>query len=86
MNTSSHVDSVANALWESMSADLLASYGGGVSIAKFLGKPSKEEAQRSWSSRIARDLAQLPPNVLSSLIVDPSSATVEVWVGSLSCG
>jgi len=79
MNTSPHVDSVANALWKSMSADLLAGYGGRVSIAKFLGKSSEEEAQRSWSSRVARDLAELPPNVSSTLIVDPSSATVGVW-------
>lgn len=79
MNTSPHVDSVANALWKSMSADLLAGYGGRVSIAKFLGKSSEEEAERSWSSRVARDLAELPPNVSSTLIVDPSSATVGVW-------
>lgn len=79
MSTSWHVDSVADALWESMSADLLAGYGGRVSIAKFLGKFSEEEAQSSWSSRVARDLAELPPNVSSTLIVDPSSATVRVW-------
>jgi len=79
MNSSPHADSVANALWESMSSDLLASYGGRVSIAKFLAKSSDEEARRAWSSRIARELAELPPGVLGALIVDPNSAAVGVW-------
>ncbi|WP_457819759.1 hypothetical protein, partial [Staphylococcus aureus] len=69
MNSSQHVDDVAIALYDSMSSELLASYGGGVSIAKFLGKSDDDEARRSWSTRISRELAELPPDALKSLAV-----------------
>lgn len=78
MNSSQHVDDVAIALYDSMSSELLASYGGGVSIAKFLGKSDDDEARRSWSTRISRELAELPPDALKSLAVSPDPATVSV--------
>lgn len=78
MNSSQYVDDVAIALYDSMSSDLLATYGGGVSIAKFLGEPDDDEARRSWSTRISRELAELPPDALKSLVVSSDSATVSV--------
>lgn len=78
MNSSQYVDDVAIALYDSMSSELLASFGGGVSIAKFLGELDDDGARQSWSTRISRELAELPPNALNSLVIHQGSATVSV--------
>ncbi|BAJ74806.1 2-polyprenyl-6-methoxyphenol hydroxylase [Microbacterium testaceum StLB037] len=76
-----NVDAVANAVWGYMSSALLASYNGGVSIAKFLHERSEEEARRSWTGRIARELSGLPPDVRESMSFDPDTGTVRLSEG-----
>lgn len=78
MTETSHVDEVANTLWEAMSSDLLASFGGEVSIAKFLGKPSEEQAQQSWTGFVVRQLHELPSSIREAMEVDPHSATLRL--------
>lgn len=76
-----NVDMVASAVWGKMRSALLASYNGGVSITKFLQKPSEEEARRSWTGRIVRELGELPPNVRESMYFDPGAGTVRFSEG-----
>jgi len=71
-----NVDAVANAVWGQMSSALLASFNGGVSIAKFLHEPSEEQAQRSWTERVARELGDLPPSVHERMSFDADAGTV----------
>ena len=78
MTETRHADEAANVLWEPMSSDLLASFGGEVSIAKFLGKRSEEQAQQFWTGLVARQLHDLPPSVRDAMEVDPHSATLRL--------
>jgi hypothetical protein len=73
-----YVDEVAMTLWEAMSSDLLASFGGKVSIAKFLGKPSEEQAQQSWTGFVSRQLYELPDRIRETMQVDSHSATLRL--------
>lgn len=78
MTEGKHVDEVAKTLWEAMSSDLLASFGGEVSIAKFLGKPSEEQAQQSWTGFVSRQLHELPSGTRETMEVDPHSGTLRL--------
>ncbi|MBQ9916553.1 MAG: hypothetical protein IJO71_05040 [Microbacterium sp.] len=61
-----------------MRSDLLASFGGEVSIAKFLGEPSEEHAQRFWTGLVSRELHDLPPSVRETMVVHPNSPALRL--------